>query len=194
MPTELLWWDTKEEKTAPMLRATPAARFRIRVTGYYLEDHINDHNAKLYYHPRQMKHWYAKTELRRAHAYVRELQDTESENHNEGRHHSGDGPFERELARKGIPVEKYPLPTTTTMRRLHEMTVLRRDALEKRSAVAVAAQRERLRSERPSQWYDESDGPLNQSFLRRVQKHYTETITELPEYPLNNRLPKSSQP
>ena len=116
-------------------------------------------------------------------------QRTESLNYNAGLHFNGDGPFERELKRKGIQVEKYKLPSTVAMRRVNEMVILRRRELEKKSAEKMEALRDKLKKETKgmpsSSWLDEADGPVNPAFIQMAIKggNYDDSF-ELPRTPI----------
>ena len=169
-----------------MKRAAPLRQsFTARHAGYYLEDNENYYTAKLYYHPQEWKRKVAGLELIRARYWLYRMRQTSSAFHNQGLHPTyGTGPFEHELQRRGIPIHKYTLPTTTGIKRVHDMTVLRRLELEKQSQEALQKARAGLRQPRPSSWYDESKGPLNPHFLERMASHYTEVdITLLPVTP-----------
>lgn len=155
-------------------------------TGLWDEDNVNEYNSQLYSDPRAMKYWYARHEYTTAGEYIRHQKKEESLNHHEGLHYSGDGAFERELERKGIPVDKYTLPTSVGVKRLHEMVVLRRRKLEALSEQAMAKQREAKKAELPSSWYDETDGPLNPNFLKSVQRNYSANISDLGEEPIRH--------
>jgi hypothetical protein len=155
-----------------------------RNTGVYDEDHVNDFNARSYTSARTMMEWYARMENIATRTEVRKRVSDQSDHNQNGRHFTGAGPFERELERKGITVEKYPLTTTTGATRVREMVVLRRQVLEKKSAEAMNAARTTLRRAAPSEWYDETRGPLNPKFLKAMQPHYDVAITELPRRPL----------
>lgn len=152
--------------------------------GYYYEDNIWDYKTKVYYHPRQMKFWYAKNEWGKALEWYKGMREWQSTNHNEGLKYDGTGPFERELERKGIPVEKYPLPTTTGIRRVREAVLLRRQQLEERAKKLLDEQRKKLRQPQPSEWYNEAGGPLNPHFLAFVQGCYDVNICDLPSAPI----------
>lgn len=156
-----------------------------RNTGLYDEDHVNSFNASTYTPVHEMVNWYKNMERITTQAEMLKRQRIQSQNNQEGRHHSGAGPFERELERKGIPVEKYPLTTTTGATRIREMIVLRRLALEEKAKAALAKQAGELRRPAPSEWYDETKGPLNPRFLQAMQVHYDVPIVDLPRTPLS---------
>lgn len=156
---------------------------------FYIEDHAHDYNMNVYLPVQQLKRWYANRELTFAKQWLLEQTKNQSVNVQRGLHFSGDGPFERELRRKGIQVEKYALPTTNATRRNHELTLLRRAALETSSKAKMAAARERIRVDSPSGWYDESKGPLNPHFLELAQASYKQNITTLPDAPIRINQP-----
>lgn len=153
-------------------------------TGLWDEDHVNDFNANKYMSARSTMRWYYGMERLQTRNTINARRATQSYNNNRGLHHSGRGAFEREMERRGIPVEKYPLTTTAGAARVAEMVLLRRAELEKQSAEAMERQRSELRRDAPSEWYDETDGPLNPRFLASMQSNYTKAITELPNTPL----------
>jgi len=153
--------------------------------GFHLEDKRNIWRSKLYYHPTQWKKFYGGIELYGVRRWLEDLCREQSGFYNQGLHPLGTGAFEAELERKGIPVKKYELPTTTAVKRVHEMVVLRRMALQEASNEAITAQREQGKLEAPSSiWYNERDGPLNPNFLRVMASHYKKDITELPSTPI----------
>ncbi len=177
---------THEKQTMLRKSYLRAASFRMQHRQrYYMEEKTSHHDYAThhYMHPKELRKWYAVHETRAANTMLNKLAVTESENHNNGLSRDGDGAFEREMIRKGIEVEKYPLPTTVGVRRVHEMSLLRRAEIEKRSATAMAAQREAKKASFPSRWYDETMGPLNPHFLKVAQRSYSEPITELPREP-----------
>ncbi|KPA76865.1 putative mitochondrial hypothetical protein [Leptomonas pyrrhocoris] len=153
-------------------------------TGLWDEDHVNDFNANKYMSARSTMRWYYGMERLQTRNTLNARRSTQSHNNNKGLHHSGRGAFERELERRDIPVDKYPLTTTTGAARVAEMVLLRRAELEKQAKVAMEKQRSELRRDAPSEWYDETDGPLNPRFLVSMQSNYTKTITELPNEPI----------
>lgn len=173
-----------------MMRCTRASlAFRMqykRNTGIYDEDHVNDYDARTYTPARTMLQWYAKMERNATKAQVNARINQQSQHNHEERDFNGAGAFERELERKGIPLEKYPLTSTTGATRVREMVVLRRQVLEKKSAEAMAAARQRQRRASPSEWYDETLGPLNPKFLQSMQSHYDVPIVDLPRRPLQH--------
>ncbi|EPY34456.1 hypothetical protein STCU_01575 [Strigomonas culicis] len=128
--------------------------------------------------------WYHKMERLQTRKNLEARRGTQSHNNNLGLHHSGQGAFERELERKGIRPQKYNLTTTTGAKRVAEMVVLRRLELEQRSKEAMAEQTKRMRQAKPSDWYNEADGPLNPNFLKSMQVHYDVPITDLPTDPI----------
>ncbi|CCW63033.1 unnamed protein product [Phytomonas sp. EM1] len=156
----------------------------IRGTGLYDEDHVNDYDANPYMSARTTMRWYYHMERLQTRNNLKARQATQSYNNNMGLHHSGRGAFEREAERRGIKVEKYPLTTTTGTRRVAEMVLLRRQKLEEHSAKLMEKQRAELRRPSPSEWYDESKGPLNPNFLKRMQVNYDVNIVDLPNAPL----------
>ncbi|KEG07510.1 hypothetical protein DQ04_09581020 [Trypanosoma grayi] len=153
-------------------------------TGLWDEDHVNDYKTNRYLSARATMRWYCEMERLMTRNNLNARRGTQSYNNNRGLHHSGRGAFEREAERRGVQVEKYALTTTTGAMRVAEMVVLRRMELEKKSAEAMAAQRDALRQPQPSAWYDETRGPLNPEFLRRMRSHYEVDITALPDAPL----------
>jgi len=155
-----------------------------RLTRMWPEDEVNDYSAKTYYSFDQALRWYELVDRRNLHLAINRRQMIQTENHHNGLHVTGAGAFERELERKGIQVEKYELPTTVGVRRIHEMVLARRRELETRSAALMAAQRKKLRQAKPSEWYEERGGPLNVHFLRFAQSSYDENITKLPQNPI----------
>jgi hypothetical protein len=154
--------------------------------GYYLEDQKNEYDTSIYYPMRFMKKWYAQREIHTAKSWLKRQQITESLNTQNGLHFSGENAFERELRRKGVQVEKYPLPTVVATKRLHEMVILRRQRLEDMSRERMDKLRSTLKVARPSKWFDESNGPLNPHFVRIVQSSYSEPLGDLPEVPLRH--------
>lgn len=172
------------------------AYFFPRLIGYHLEDHSSCYDLQLYTHPQVMRVWYTRHERFAARNWALVQQRTESHAYNSGLHFSGDGPFERELKRKGIQVEKYRLPSTVAVKRVNEMVVLRRKALETKSGNMLEASRKKLmtaalekngeqqqQQQQHLSWMDESDGPLNPQFLRMTAgKNYP--AYELPRTPI----------
>ena len=116
-----------------------------RRLGYYVEDGSNDWDQQIYTHPQRYREWYTRQEREHAVNWAESQRRTESLNYNAGLNFNGDGPFERELKRKGIQVEKYKLPSTVAMRRVNEMVLLRRRELEKKSAEKMQSLRESLK-------------------------------------------------
>ena len=159
------------------------------MVGYHLEDHKHEYDTTIYYPAKHLKAWYARYEIHHAKTWLREMQETESVNKQNGLHYNGDGAFEREMKRRGVEPEKYTLATTTATKRVNEMVILRRSKLEEMAAEKMSEQRNALKSARPSEWYDEAKGPLNPHFLHLVQPSYADVITELREQPirLNSR-------
>ncbi|KAG5493429.1 hypothetical protein JIQ42_01795 [Leishmania sp. Namibia] len=155
-----------------------------RGTGLWDEDHVNDFNADKYLSARSTMRWYYGMERLQTRNSINARRATQSYNNNMGVHHSGHGAFERELERRGIQVEKYPLTTTTGAARVAEMVLLRRQDLEAQAKTAMESQRKARRRDAPSGWYDEADGPLNPRFLASMQSNYTQVITELPSTPI----------
>lgn len=152
---------------------------------FWLEEFSNDYDQVRYLHPREAKMWYAATEMRHAKDMLHYAQQEQTTNHNAGLDAvTGHGPFEREIERRGIPVDKYPLPSTTAVKRVHEMTILKRRHLEARSEALMEEHRRRCARAFPSSWYDETDGPLNPHFLHFAQRSYTAPVTRLPQLPL----------
>jgi hypothetical protein len=154
-----------------------------RLRGYYPEDNSNDYNTALYTHPEVMRVWYTRHERYHAARMIAEQRKTESQNHNNGLHFSGDGAFERELTRKGVQVDKYPLPSTVGVRRVHEMTVLRRQALRKEGDARLSRLRDAKAVDAPT-WMDETDGPVNPHFLAMCQRNYKQPLQPLPRRPM----------
>eukprot|EP00672_Neobodo_designis_P005744 CAMPEP_0174856416 /NCGR_PEP_ID=MMETSP1114-20130205/35872_1 /TAXON_ID=312471 /ORGANISM="Neobodo designis, Strain CCAP 1951/1" /LENGTH=196 /DNA_ID=CAMNT_0016091211 /DNA_START=75 /DNA_END=665 /DNA_ORIENTATION=+ len=154
-----------------------------REVGVYLEDERNEYDTRVYYPMRFMKQWYAQREITHARSWLYQQRRTESVNAQNGLAFNGDGAFEREMKRKGVQVDKYPMPSTVATRRTRELILLRRQKLEQLSGDAMQRQREAKKAARPSAWYDEADGPLNPHFLHIAQKSYAEDITSLPETP-----------
>ena len=169
-------------KKCTFLRQSHTARH----AGYYLEDNENYYCAKLYYHPQEWKRKYAGLEILRTRYWLYRMKQVSSSFHNEGLHPTyGTGPFENELRRRGIPLHKYNLPTTTSVKRLHEMTVLRRQTLEIEAERVLRHARESLRRPLPSEWMNENHGPLNPHFLKLMAPHYSKIdITQLPVTPI----------
>lgn len=153
-------------------------------TGTWDEDFVNDYNAQTYRTPRSTLEWYAKMERNQTLRSMRFRQTQQSDHNNEGRHHSGKGAFERELERRGVQVDKYPLTTTTGAKRVAELVLLRRLELEKRAAALLEEEAKKRRRDSPSDWFDETDGPLNPRFVERMQSHYSTPITPLPDLPI----------
>lgn len=150
----------------------------------YDEDHVNDYNASTYMSARSTMQWYYKMERLQSRSTLLARQATQSFHNNMGLHHSGSGGFERELERRGIQVKKYPLTSTTGAARVAELVLLRRAKLEEAAAKRMEEQRAQRRRAAPSEWYDESKGPLNPHFLRSMQCHYTKDIVSLPDTPV----------
>lgn len=167
-------------RSAVMCVGNPLAHLH----GYWPEDHKLEYDTMVYYPRRYAKAWYAAREIKHARKWLADQQRQESVNAQNGLEFNGDGPFEREMKRKGIQVEKYRLPTTTATKRLHEMVVLRRKHIETLAKEKMAAVRSKLAREEPSGWYDEAAGPLNQHFLASMQIHYKRNIVELPAEPV----------
>ncbi|RNF10468.1 hypothetical protein TraAM80_01514 [Trypanosoma rangeli] len=162
-------------------------------TGLWDEDHVNDYKANRYLSARAAMRWYYDMERLQTRNSLNARRSTQSHNNNMGLHHSGRGAFEREVERRGLQVEKYALTTTTGAMRVAELTLLRRLELEKRAEAAMAKQRATLRQPAPSAWYDETLGPLNPEFLRRMQPHYEVDIITLPEFPLIRETPQQEK-
>lgn len=156
-------------------------------TGLYDEDHVNDFNASPYMSARTTMRWYYHMERLQTRNTIVARRGTQSQNNNMGLHHSGQDAFEREAERRGLPVKKYNLTTTTGAARVSEMVLLRRAKLEEESAKLMEEQRGKLRQEAPSSWYDEKLGPLNPNFLGSMQANYTKNITKLPNTPIIHR-------
>lgn len=154
---------------------------------YYLEDNANEFDMSVYLPLTRLKSWYARHELNFGRKWLDTMQKTQSVNAQNGLHYNGDGPFERELRRKGIQVEKYPLPSTTATRRNHEMILLRRQKLEELSRVKMDEARKKVARDAPSGWYDETKGPLNPHYLAMVQPLYKQNVTALPAEPVQYR-------
>eukprot|EP00796_Vickermania_ingenoplastis_P004153 gene4153-2995_t len=154
-----------------------------RGTGRWDEDHENDFNASTYMSARSTMRWYAGMERVQTRRNLNSRRGAQSRNNNNGLHHSGRGPFEREVERRGLPVDKYALTTTTGATRVAELVLLRRLALEEKAEKLLAERLASLRRAAPSSWMDEADGPLNPRFLERMQSHYATAITPLPELP-----------
>ena len=155
-----------------------------REVGVYLEDEKNEYDTRVYYPMRFMKQWYAQREITHAKQWLYNQRRSESVNAQNGLAFNGDGAFEREMKRKGVTIDKYPMPSTVATRRTREMVLLRRRKLEELSSAAMDRQRAAKKAARPSAWFDETDGPLNPHFLRAAQMSYAEDITTLPETPL----------
>ncbi|AAZ11523.1 uncharacterized protein TEOVI_000338300 [Trypanosoma equiperdum] len=155
-------------------------------TGLWDEDHVNDYKTNRYLSARATMRWYQEMERHQTRNSLNARRATQSHNNNRGLHHTGRGAFERELERRGVQVEKYPLTTTTGAMRVAELVILRRMELEKRAEEALAEQRAELQKKNPtpSEWYDESKGPLNPNFLRSMRSHYEVDIANLPDTPL----------
>lgn len=162
--------------------------------GYYLEDHTLDYDYSLYWHPRDRKKWYAQKEVDAVRAWADVSMRNETTNYHKGLAPNGEGPFERDLKRKGISIEKYPLPSTLATRRVHEMVILRRKQIEEKSQELLNNARDKLKQASPSNWFDEADGPLNPQFLRYAQSSYSEQVNDLPNTPLRyKQLPHTSE-
>lgn len=155
-----------------------------RNSGVYDEDHVNEFNARTYTPANLMRKWYTKMEVLNTRSELRFRGTQQSYNNHDGLHHSGMNAFERELERKGIPIEKYPLTTTTGATRVREMVVLRRKALEAKASEALAQQRKEKQRAIPSEWFDETKGPLNPRFVAAVQPLYQVPIADLPRQPV----------
>lgn len=155
-----------------------------RGTGLWDEDHVNHYNTNRYLTARATMQWYYSMERLQTRVSVSARQVAQSDHNNNGLHHSGRGAFDRELERRGVEVDKYPLTTTTGAKRVAELVLLRRAKLEERSAKILDEQRSKLHRESPSEWYDERCGPLNPNFLRSMQPLYDTAITNLPETPV----------
>ncbi|ORC91118.1 uncharacterized protein TM35_000061230 [Trypanosoma theileri] len=155
-------------------------------TGLWDEDHVNDYKSNRYLTARATMRWYYEMERQQTRNSLNARRSTQSHYNNNGLHHSGKGPFEREAERQGIQVEKYPLTTTTGITRVAEMVILRRLELEKKAEEEMGKQRNQLKEKytTPTEWYDEKKGPLNPEFLRCMQSHYKVDITTLPDTPL----------
>ncbi|KAG5494970.1 hypothetical protein JKF63_02022 [Porcisia hertigi] len=153
-------------------------------TGLWDEDHVNDFDANKYLSARSTMRWYYGMERLQTRNTINARRATQSHNNNMGLHHSGRGAFERELERRGIPVEKYPLTTTAGATRVAEIVLLRRQELETQAKTAMESQRQERRRDAPSEWYDETHGPLNPRFLVSMQSNYTKVITDLPSTPI----------
>lgn len=153
-------------------------------TGKWDEDHVNDFNASKYMSARSTMRWYYGMERLQTRNNVNARRSTQSYHNNTGLHHSGRGAFEREVERRGLPVDKYPLTTTTGAKRVAEMVLLRRKALEEKAAVLMQEKLESLRRDEPSEWFDEREGPLNPRFVERMQGHYAVPLTPLPDTPI----------
>jgi hypothetical protein len=181
-------WNDRQTQLKPG-SYNPAHLYIKWLKGLWPEDYSNDWDTQHYYHPRELKQWYAKTEVRKATEMLREAQKQQCDNNDAGLHPLGDGPFERELERKGVQVDKYPLPSTTMVMRMHEMVYLRRKAMEKKSTEVFQKQKTDLgyneegRVEKPSEWFDESKGPLNPHFLQFAQSSYVADVVDLPRTP-----------
>ena len=152
---------------------------------YHLEEGENFYSAKPYYHYQEWKRKCSGTELLHARLWLNAMKKMSAGFYHEGRHPThGYGPFEHELKRRGIEIHKYRLPTTVAVKRIHEMVVLRRLELEKESAIALQKALEEKRLPEPSEWYDETSGPLNPHYLRHVKSHYSGMdITQLKPTP-----------
>lgn len=170
-------------KTSQLLRWHWKPKHMKLVSGRWLEDGQNDWKSPSYLPPQLKKLWYAQTEQSTGRAVLKSETEKQNERYHQGLHPNGDGPFEREMKRRGVPVDKYTLPTTVGVRRLHEAVQLRRQTLEKKSAEAMEVQRGKLKKDRPSAWYDERDGPLNPHFLSFAQKSFSQDICTLPRTP-----------
>ena len=155
-------------------------------TGFWPEDFLNDYFAVKYQSSRQRIQWYFANDRLQVFRNLKKRAEQQHQFNDAGLNPAnGHGAFERELERKGIPVEKYQLPTTTSVTRVHEAVLLRREELEKKSAKLLAAERLRLKVDMPSEWFDETDGPLNSNFLTRyAQQSFTTDVRTLPRTPL----------
>jgi hypothetical protein len=156
------------------------------LTGLYDEDFVNHYTPYLYMPARRMMRWYSFSEGIAGRLAMEQRQAQQDENNQNGIDPNGDGPFEREMKRRGAQVEKYPLTTTTGTTRVHEMVLLRRRVLEEKSTEAMKKMRAEMRRDAPSEWYDESHGPLNPVFLQAMQPHYQTQICDLPRQPIRH--------
>jgi hypothetical protein len=163
-------------------------------TGIWTEDFLNDYNTMKYQSSRQRIRWYYQNDVQEASRNIYARTRNVNANNDAGLHPvTGHGPFERELERTGVEIDKYPLPTTTAVRRLHEAVLLRRQELEKKSERLLAAQREKLKQRQPTAWYDEERGPLNRNFLARyAQLSYEVDVADLPRSPIRHSAPAKS--
>ena len=172
-----------------MIRRSVAVNQSFKARGpfasFYPEVGENFYNAKPYYHYQEWKRKCAGLELLQTRYWLKSLKRISAAFYHEGRHPThGFGPFEHELQRRGIEVHKYRLPTTTAVKRIHEMVLLRRQSCEKESKAKMQCLLQSRRQGAPSGWYDETDGPLNPHYLRHVKLHYADKdITELPTVP-----------
>ena len=157
-------------------------------TGVYDEDFTNDYKTDNPLHAKTRKELFGDIERIPVKRRIRTAVETESRNHNAGLRYDGVDAFERELERKGIPVEKYPLPTTVAATRAREMTLLRRLQLERMAQEAMQQATAACRRTTPSQWYDEEKGPLNPHYLQFVRTQYSGVdITDLPNQPITSK-------
>lgn len=155
-----------------------------RATGKWDEDHTNDYDATTYMSARNTMRWYYKMERLQTRNNLLHRRAAQSNANNNGLHHSGKGAFEREVERRGLLVEKYPLTTTTGASRVAELVLLRRQELEKRAQAMMEEVSKSVKRDEPSEWFDETDGPLNPRFVERMQSHYQVPLIPLPEAPI----------
>lgn len=155
-----------------------------RGTGKWDEDHINDYDASSFMSSRSTMRWYYGMERLQTRNNLLHRRAAQSEANNNGLHHSGRGAFEREAERRGLQVDKYSLTTTTGASRVAELVLLRRAELEKKAAQMMEKVSKSIQREEPSEWFDETNGPLNPRFVERMQSHYRVPLTPLPESPV----------
>lgn len=147
---------------------------KLQGTGIYDEDLVNDYSTNMIRHHNRMRAWYGKHEFTAGMRVINSRELLDSKLQHEGKNPvNGHSAFERELERKGIPIEKYPLPNTVQATRVREMTLLRRLKLEEQAKELMAQQSAAQRRDVPSAWYDETKGPLNPHFLSFVKKNYS---------------------
>lgn len=157
-------------------------------SGIYDEDFTNEYKIQHIKHNNRLKAIYAKNEFNTVAKVLDHHQRNDSFAQHAGRDpRNGYGAFEREMERKGIPVDKYPLPNTVQATRVREMTLLRRTKLEERSAEVMGQHRAERRRATPSEWYDETNGPLNPHYLKFVKNQYSGMdVTQLPNKPIRH--------
>lgn len=67
----------------------------IRGTGMWDEDHVNDYVTTRYLTPRALLMWYQRMEQLQTSSTMHQRRKLQTDNNNNGLHHSGKGAFER---------------------------------------------------------------------------------------------------